>query len=131
MAGVPTCARCSSCLEVKRRLSHSHLFSPCKNAIPVLFISSTKSTLSWIPTIAAQLQVGKLFRVLLLSRQTPFCVDVIRTISDEAQFITSTFHPEMIEVADKVFGVYSRNKVSSISEWDKEGALEFVSSEAQ
>eukprot|EP00118_Oscarella_pearsei_P010267 m.62405 g.62405 ORF g.62405 m.62405 type:complete len:1210 (+) comp35065_c0_seq13:385-4014(+) len=56
--------------------------------------------------------------------------EMIRTISEGAQFITSTFHPELIEVADKVFGVHFRSKISSITEWDKEGALAFVT-EAQ
>eukprot|EP01138_Halocafeteria_seosinensis_P013927 gb/GECG01014222.1/.p1 GENE.gb/GECG01014222.1/~~gb/GECG01014222.1/.p1 ORF type:complete len:1235 (+),score=285.92 gb/GECG01014222.1/:1-3705(+) len=43
-----------------------------------------------------------------------------------AQFITSTFRPEMASVADKFFGVIHQQKISSIVEQSKDEALGFI-----
>lgn len=45
------------------------------------------------------------------------------------QFITTTFRPEFLYVADKCFGVSQINKISTIQEVSKDDALLFVGSE--
>ena len=44
----------------------------------------------------------------------PFClfiIDMINELAGNAQFITTTFRPELLEHADKFYGVKFRNKV--------------------
>jgi len=43
-----------------------------------------------------------------------------------AQFITTTFRPELVEVADKCFGIQFQQKVSSVGLIGKEQALRFI-----
>ncbi|GMF02995.1 unnamed protein product [[Candida] boidinii] len=43
-----------------------------------------------------------------------------------AQFICTTFRPEMLQVADKFYGVMFNNKVSTVSEIGKSDALSFI-----
>lgn len=45
---------------------------------------------------------------------------------DPAQFITSTFRPEMVKVADACYGVGHQNKVSDVHKMANEEALEFI-----
>nr|VZI44501.1 unnamed protein product [Spirometra erinaceieuropaei] len=52
--------------------------------------------------------------------------DMIRDLKSEAQFITTTFRPELLESAEKYYGVKFRNKVSHIECVTKEEALDFV-----
>lgn len=40
-----------------------------------------------------------------------FFVDMIHELAGNAQFITTTFRPELLEHADKFYGVKFRNKV--------------------
>jgi len=40
--------------------------------------------------------------------------DMIHELSNDAQFITTTFRPELLEHADKFYGVKFRNKVKVI-----------------
>ena len=40
-------------------------------------------------------------------------VDMIYELAGDAQFITTTFRPELLEHADKFYGVKFRNKVIS------------------
>ncbi|KAF9173849.1 Structural maintenance of chromosomes protein 3 [Mortierella sp. AD011] len=47
----------------------------------------------------------------------------------QAQFITTTFRPEMLANADKFYGVTFQNKVSMVNAITKEEALEFVEQE--
>ncbi|KAF9201350.1 Structural maintenance of chromosomes protein 3 [Haplosporangium sp. Z 27] len=57
---------------------------------------------------------------------------MIHSLSSEkaqAQFITTTFRPEMLANADKYYGVTFQNKVSVINAITKEEALEFVEQE--
>jgi structural maintenance of chromosome 3 (chondroitin sulfate proteoglycan 6) len=54
---------------------------------------------------------------------------MIEELSENAQYICTTFRPEMIQAADKFFGVIFQNKVSSIQEITRENALEFVEQE--
>ena len=42
-------------------------------------------------------------------------VDMIYELAGDAQFITTTFRPELLEHSDKFYGVKCRNKVISAS----------------
>lgn len=56
---------------------------------------------------------------------------VTRQAHDEehpAQFITSTFRPELVQVADKFYGVVQQNKESSVVSMTRHDAIEFVES---
>ncbi|KAK6200380.1 RecF/RecN/SMC [Scheffersomyces amazonensis] len=57
--------------------------------------------------------------------------NMIKHLSKDAQFICTTFRPEMLQVADKFFGVIYSNKVSSVSEINKEEAMSFVENQQQ
>ncbi|XP_058126850.1 structural maintenance of chromosomes protein 3-like [Anopheles ziemanni] len=52
--------------------------------------------------------------------------DMIHELSDKAQFITTTFRPELMEKAHKFYGVRFRNKVSHVDCVSKEVARDFV-----
>lgn len=52
--------------------------------------------------------------------------NLVHELSKDAQFICTTFRPEMVDIADKFFGVMFINKVSSVVEITKEEALGFV-----
>lgn len=39
--------------------------------------------------------------------------DMIHELSEDAQFITTTFRPELLEHAEKYYGVRFRNKVNN------------------
>ena len=54
---------------------------------------------------------------------------MIEELSENAQYICTTFRPEMIQAADKFFGVIFQNKVSSIQEITQANALDFVEQE--
>ena len=56
---------------------------------------------------------------------------MIHTLSESAQFITTTFRPELLEHAEKFYGVQFKNKVSHILNITKEDAEDFVEDEAQ
>ncbi len=67
---------------------------------------------------------GMLFNRTLL-------VAMIHELSDTAQFITTTFRPEMLETADKFYGVlFNNQKVSSIQSITQRDAHNFVEQEA-
>ena len=55
-------------------------------------------------------------------------VDMIRRLADMAntQFITTTFRPELVRVADKIYGVTHRNRVSRVNVVSQEEALDFI-----
>ena len=56
---------------------------------------------------------------------------MIHDLSDSAQFITTTFRPEMCNQADKFYGVYfNREKVSSVMTIEKEQAYQFLETPA-
>lgn len=46
-----------------------------------------------------------------------FCADMIVELAGHAQFITTTFRPELLESADKFYGVKFRNKVGFSADW--------------
>lgn len=52
--------------------------------------------------------------------------DMIHELCKDAQFITTTFRPELLEKADKFYGVKFRNKVSHIEAVSQEEARDFV-----
>ncbi|CAL5357249.1 unnamed protein product [Camellia sinensis] len=54
--------------------------------------------------------------------------NMIRRLADMAntQFITTTFRPELVKVADKIYGVTHKNRVSHVNVVTKEEALDFV-----
>jgi structural maintenance of chromosome 3 (chondroitin sulfate proteoglycan 6) len=52
--------------------------------------------------------------------------DIIHELCEKAQFITTTFRPELLEHADKFYGVRFRNKISIIDCVTKEEAFDFV-----
>ena len=56
---------------------------------------------------------------------------MIHTLSENAQFITTTFRAEMLAHADNFYGVYSdKQKVSTIHAIDQDVAYQFVESSA-
>ncbi|KAF8335540.1 RecF/RecN/SMC [Amanita rubescens] len=57
---------------------------------------------------------------------------MIQSLSSTAQFITTTFRPEMLVTADKFYGVlFNNQKVSSIRAIKREEAMEFVDQETR
>lgn len=46
--------------------------------------------------------------------------------AENGQFICTTFRPELVQVADKHYGVLYRNKTSSVDAVAKNEALKFV-----
>ena len=52
--------------------------------------------------------------------------DMIHELADGAQFITTTFRPELLEHSSKFYGVKFRNKVSHVDCVTKEEAFDFV-----
>ncbi|ORZ05306.1 RecF/RecN/SMC [Lobosporangium transversale] len=54
---------------------------------------------------------------------------MIHSLSEQAQFITTTFRPEMLANADKFYGVNFQDKVSVVNAITKEEALNFVEQE--
>ncbi|KAH9517135.1 Structural maintenance of chromosomes protein 3 [Dermatophagoides farinae] len=57
--------------------------------------------------------------------------DMICELKKDAQFITTTFRPELLEKADKFYGVKFRNRVSHIEVVTKEEAQDFVEDDQQ
>ena len=51
---------------------------------------------------------------------------MVHELADSAQFIITTFRPEMLEHADKFYGVTFNKKVSKIQLMSKEDAAQFV-----
>uniref|UniRef100_A0A1D1YI49 Structural maintenance of chromosomes protein n=2 Tax=Anthurium amnicola TaxID=1678845 RepID=A0A1D1YI49_9ARAE len=54
--------------------------------------------------------------------------NMIRRLTDMAntQFITTTFRPELVKVADKIYGVTHKNRVSHVNVVSKDEALDFI-----
>jgi len=55
-----------------------------------------------------------MFKCKFISCFFAFLADMIHELSNDAQFITTTFRPELLEHADKFYGVKFRNKVTMI-----------------
>lgn len=72
-------------------------------------------------------QYLRIFRSKALDAQHRKAVaDMIHEQSDQAQFITTTFRPELLEHAHKFYGVRFRNKVSHVDCVTREVARDFV-----
>jgi len=56
--------------------------------------------------------------------------DMIQELTANAQFITTTFRPELLEHSDKFYGVKFRNKVSHVECVNKAEAMDFVEDDA-
>lgn len=56
---------------------------------------------------------------------------MIHNLSTKAQFITTTFRPELLESAENFYGVQFKNKVSHVLSIDKEIAKDFVEDDCQ
>lgn len=56
--------------------------------------------------------------------------DMIHELADGAQFITTTFRPELLQHASKFYGVKFRNKVSHVECVSREDAYDFVEDDA-
>lgn len=56
---------------------------------------------------------------------------MIHSLADKAQFITTTFRPELLESAENFYGVQFKNKVSHVLSISKEEAKDFVEDECQ
>jgi len=70
--------------------------------------------------------VGLLQRVFRLILMWLFSA-MIQSLASTAQFVTTTFRPEMLVTADKFYGVlFNNQKVSSIRGIKREEAMEFV-----
>lgn len=56
------------------------------------------------------------------------CEDMIRRLADMAntQFITTTFRPELVKVADQIYGVIHKNRVSNVRIIKEDAALDFI-----
>ncbi|GJN35302.1 hypothetical protein PR202_gb24057 [Eleusine coracana subsp. coracana] len=69
-----------------------------------------------------------LLSVILLLLSLTSVPDMIRRLADEGdtQFIATTFRPEIVKVADKIYGVTHKNRVSFINVVSKEQALDFI-----
>ncbi|KAL1208824.1 Structural maintenance of chromosomes protein 3 [Cardamine amara subsp. amara] len=54
--------------------------------------------------------------------------NMIRRLADDygTQFITTTFRPELVKVADKIYGVFHKNRVSVVNVISKDQALDFI-----
>lgn len=57
--------------------------------------------------------------------------NLIHELSQDAQFICTTFRPEMLQVASKFFGVMFNNKISTVSEINRNDALGFIEGQQQ
>jgi structural maintenance of chromosome 3 (chondroitin sulfate proteoglycan 6) len=55
-----------------------------------------------------------------------FCLAMIHELSVNAQFITTTFRPEMLATADRFFGVSFSGRVSRIQQITQEEAVNFI-----
>ena len=83
-----------------------------------------------VTTIFPFFSYFSVFELLCIGRKssTTFLVDMIRRLADMAntQFITTTFRPELVKVADKIYGVTHKNRVSHVNVVSKEDALDFI-----
>ena len=63
----------------------------------------------------------------LIDSNSDTLLAMIHDLSTTAQFITTTFRPEMLATADKFYGVlFNNQKVSTIRSIKREEAMEFV-----
>ena len=82
-----------------------------------------KLTLLWMRNIVRLLQVRIFLWIYVFA-------DMVKELSKNAQFITTTFRPELLVNADKFYGVTFSNKVSKIQSITLQDAQQFVESQA-
>ena len=53
---------------------------------------------------------------------------MVRRLADmqNTQYITTTFRQELVKVADKIYGVTHKNRVSRVNVVSREEALDFI-----
>jgi structural maintenance of chromosome 3 (chondroitin sulfate proteoglycan 6) len=66
------------------------------------------------------------FFVVSIILHEPSVKDMIHELSAHAQFITTTFRPELLQNANKFYGVTFTNKVSNVQLITKDDAMQFV-----
>jgi structural maintenance of chromosome 3 (chondroitin sulfate proteoglycan 6) len=68
----------------------------------------------------------------MLHEVTTLTTAMIHTLSESAQFITTTFRPELCAQAEQFYGVfYGESKVSHIKTITKDEALQFIDHQGQ
>jgi structural maintenance of chromosome 3 (chondroitin sulfate proteoglycan 6) len=60
-----------------------------------------------------------------------FNSEMVHSLSENAQFITTTFRPEMLSHADKFYGVTFLQKVSKVQSITRQDAQQFVEGQSQ
>ena len=50
-------------------------------------------------------------------------------VHNPAQFIVTTFHPQIVQVADNIYGVSHRNRISNVVMVERSDAIEFLQAE--
>lgn len=84
-------------------------------------------TQTWMRNTALLWRVRFLMLPVSLHRPNDLHTAMIHTLSEGAQFITTTFRPEMLVTADKFYGVlFNNQKVSTVRAIKREEAQEFV-----
>lgn len=68
--------------------------------------------------------VGRIFSFVNTLRS--FRSEMVNELSQKAQFIITTFGPDLLKYGDKFYGITYRNKVSQIRSVTRDEALEFV-----
>jgi hypothetical protein len=82
-------------------------------------------TPTWTPSTGQLLHVGLLYQLIFSLAESHLAM--IQSLSSTAQFITTTFRPEMLVTSDKFYGVlFNNQKISSIRAIRREEAMEFV-----
>lgn len=112
-----------------KQCSEQFQCSPSKNVTQLRFISLTRSVSVDLPRSDAYvIQID----ANLDAQYRTAVARMIHELSSTAQFITTTFRPEMLVTADKFYGVlFNAQKVSSIRVISKDDAQEFVDTEMQ
>jgi len=104
-----------------------YLFDEVMDNVTVMSIywSICRLTPTWTPSIEQLLQVGLVYQHFIFTFWDYLAM--IQSLSSTAQFITTTFRPEMLVTADKFYGVlFNNQKISSIRAIRREEAMEFV-----
>jgi structural maintenance of chromosome 3 (chondroitin sulfate proteoglycan 6) len=75
-----------------------------------------------MPNTGLPLQVSDIFNLISA---------MVHSLSEDAQFIITTFRSEMLEHADRFFGVTCLQKVSKVQSISREDATQFVQGQTQ
>ncbi|KAL2919885.1 Structural maintenance of chromosomes protein 3 [Polyrhizophydium stewartii] len=135
--------------ERQRQLRHSAIEQYTGVAISVSFNSKTDEGLSMPQLSGGQKSLVALALIFAIQRSDPApfylfdeidaaldaqyrkaIANMVHQLSENAQFITTTFRSELLEHADKFYGVTFKDKVSRIQSITKEQAQGFVDDKA-